>query len=80
MKTTYYPKGVCSSQIDIDIEDGIIQDVTFYNGCEGNLKALSALLTGMEKDRAITLLRGITCGHKSTSCSDQFARALEELD
>ncbi len=79
MKTTYYPQGVCSNRIDLEVENNIIKEVKFYNGCNGNLKAIAALLKGMEKSRAIDLLKGITCNQNSTSCSDQLARALEEM-
>ena len=47
-------------------------------GCNGNLKALGALVEGMTADEAIKRMRGIKCGMKQTSCSDQLARALEE--
>lgn len=74
----YRTKGTCSSEIHFDIEDGKIHNVEFVGGCNGNLKALSALTEGMEAKEAIKKLKGITCGFKDTSCSDQFARALEK--
>ncbi|MDL2205585.1 TIGR03905 family TSCPD domain-containing protein [Eubacteriales bacterium OttesenSCG-928-N13] len=76
----YKTRGTCSSQIDIDVQNGIIQSVQFMNGCNGNLKALSKLVEGMPAQEAIGKLRGIECGMKGTSCADQLARALMEIE
>lgn len=75
---TYITKGVCSRQIEIDIEDGIIINAEFVGGCSGNTQGVCALLRGMSIDEAIARLEGIRCGFKSTSCPDQLARALAE--
>ena len=76
---TYIPQGVCSVQIDYDIEDGRIYNVEYVRGCNGNLKAIGALVEGMKIEDVIKKLRGIECGFKDTSCGDQLARSLEEL-
>ena len=76
MKYTYKTKGVCSSKITFDLEDGIITDIEFTGGCNGNLKAIGKLAEGMEADKLISLLSGNTCGFKSTSCADQLAAAV----
>ncbi len=76
---TYYPKGVCSIQIDYDIDDGKIYNVQYERGCNGNLKAIGALLAGMEVAEVIKKLRGIQCGIKGTSCTDQLAQSLEKI-
>ena len=75
----YKPQGVCSSAIDIEMKDGIIESVKFTGGCNGNLQGISALVEGMSATEAISRLKGIRCGFKSTSCPDQLARALEEM-
>ncbi|MBO5282231.1 MAG: TIGR03905 family TSCPD domain-containing protein [Lachnospiraceae bacterium] len=75
---TYHTKGTCSTAIDFEIEDGIIQSVKFTGGCNGNLQGISALVKGMKAEDAISKLKGIRCGFKSTSCPDQLAHALEE--
>ncbi|MEE0969826.1 MAG: TIGR03905 family TSCPD domain-containing protein [Clostridia bacterium] len=75
-KITYTPKGVCSRQIDIQVEDGIITDAKFMGGCSGNTQGICALVKGMNVDEAIKRLSGIICGMKSTSCPDQLAKAL----
>lgn len=74
----YKTKGVCTSEIHLDIDNEIIQKVDFVRGCPGNLIGISALVTGMKIDDAIEKLRGITCGTKDTSCPDQLSKALEE--
>ena len=74
----YKTKGTCSTQIDIDVEDGIIRHVSFTNGCNGNLQGVSRLVEGMKGEDAIAKLRGIRCGSKSTSCPDQLSYAIEE--
>ncbi len=75
----YMTKGVCSSSIDIELKDGVIDSVIFTGGCNGNLQGISALVKGMTPQEAISKLSGIRCGFKSTSCPDQLARALESM-
>lgn len=73
---TYYPYGVCSQQIDIVLDGDTIVDVTFYGGCNGNLKAISTLIRGMKVDDVAALLEGNTCGPRPTSCADQLVKGL----
>ena len=75
---TYQTRGVCSRQIDLDIENGVIVNAKFTGGCSGNTQGVAALVVGMTVEEAIKRLRGIKCGFKSTSCPDQLAIALEE--
>ncbi len=75
----YQTKGTCSSAIDIEVKDGIIESVKFTGGCNGNLQGISSLVKGMKVEEAISKLKGIKCGFKSTSCPDQLACALESL-
>ena len=78
MNHTYKTKGTCSSQINLDLENGIVKNVQFTGGCNGNLKAIAKLVEGMDAQRVIDLLSGNTWGFKSTSCGDQLACALKE--
>ena len=72
-------KGVCSRQIHFDIDDnGIVHNVSFMGGCNGNLKAIGKLVEGMKAEKVIEILEGNTCGSRSTSCADQLAQALKE--
>ena len=75
---SYQTKGVCSRQIDMDIENGVIVSAKFTGGCSGNTQGVAALVIGMTVEEAIKRLRGIKCGFKPTSCPDQLAVALEE--
>lgn len=72
----YYTKGVCSSEIEFEIEDGVLRNVKFTDGCDGNLQAMSKLVEGMAVTEVIGRLRGIIC-RNGTSCADQLATALE---
>lgn len=74
----YKPQGVCSQLITVELNGDKIKFVEFFGGCDGNLKALSKLVVGMTVAEAIEKLRGITCGYKQTSCSDQLTYALEK--
>ena len=76
---TYATKGTCSTAIDIEVNDGIIESVQFTGGCNGNLKGICALVKGMRVEDAIEKLEGIRCGMKPTSCPDQLAQALKSL-
>lgn len=75
----YQPKGVCSNAIDVEVEDGVIKSVEFTGGCNGNTQGISRLVAGMKVEDAISRLKGIKCGFKSTSCPDQLACALEKM-
>lgn len=78
MKISYTPKGVCSRQINIEVEDGLVINVEYIGGCNGNLKGIGSLVKGMKVDDVIEKLENIKCGNKSTSCPDQLAKALKE--
>ncbi len=75
----YQTKGTCSTAIDIEVNDGIIESVKFTGGCNGNLQGICALVKGMKAEEAISKLKGIRCGFKNTSCPDQLAQALEKM-
>ncbi|MDR0377661.1 MAG: TIGR03905 family TSCPD domain-containing protein [Spirochaetaceae bacterium] len=73
----YKTKGTCSRRITFAIEDGKVRSVSFKGGCEGNLKALSLLVEGMDGRELVNRLKGIRCGRKGTSCADQLAQAVD---
>ena len=75
---TFKTHGVCSQEIRFDVEDNIIKKVDFIGGCAGNSQGVARLVEGMGVDEAIAKLEGIKCGHRSTSCPDQFAKALKQ--
>ena len=72
-------KLVCSKLIDFDLEDGKIHNLKYLGGCNGNLKAIGALLEGATTEFALERLLGINCNGRGTSCTDQFARVLRDV-
>lgn len=76
MLINYHPNGVCSRQMLIQVEDGVVQELQVVGGCHGNLQGISSLVRGMKVDDVIQRLSGIRCGTKGTSCPDQLAQAL----
>ncbi len=76
MDYRYKTAGVCSQEILFSVEDGIVKNVQFIGGCNGNLKGIGLLVEGMEADEVVRRVSGVTCGSKKTSCPDQLANAL----
>lgn len=74
----YQTTGTCAKEIGVIIKDGIIEEVKFVGGCDGNTKGLSSLLKGMKVEEVIGKLQNITCRSKPTSCPDQLAKILEK--
>ena len=54
----------------------MVSHIEFYGGCNGNLKAIAALLEGATVEEIERKLLGNTCGRRPTSCADQFAKAV----
>ena len=79
MQHRYKTSGTCATEIIFEVEDNVVRNVKFVGGCNGNLKAIASLVEGQKIDWVIEKLKGITCGYKGTSCSDQFANALMNL-
>ncbi len=78
MEYKYTTRGTCSREIKFSLEDGIVKNVSFFGGCNGNLQGISRLVEGREATEVIETLKGVKCGFKNTSCPDQLAVALEE--
>ena len=78
MTFTYRTSRTCSRAIEITVEDNIVKHVNFIGGCMGNTQGVARLCEGRTMDEVISLLKGIDCGGKGTSCPDQLAQALEE--
>ena len=77
-KLTFYPQGVCSMMIEIELEGEIIKEVIFTGGCNGNLNGISKLIKGMNAREVIDKLEGTRCGMNETSCPDQLSKALRQ--
>lgn len=80
MILNFKPKGVCSREIKLEINDAdkTIKKVEFTGGCSGNTQGVARLAEGRNVEEIISLLSGIKCGVKNTSCPDQLAQALKE--
>ncbi len=78
-KITYPCVGTCSQRIEIELEAEIIRKVAFTGGCDGNTQGIAALVKGMRIEDAIARLEGIDCRGRGTSCPDQLARALRQV-
>lgn len=76
MRHTYTTRGTCSRQISFDLNGDVVSNVEFVGGCNGNLKAISSLVEGLTVEEIESRVRGIKCGFKTTSCSDQLAIAV----
>lgn len=76
MHYQYKTENTCSTLIDMDINDGVISNVEFTGGCNGNLKAIPILVNGMTADEIADKLSGVICGRRNTSCSDQLSKAV----
>lgn len=74
----YKTKHTCSQVISLDLDGNVVHNVSFRGGCNGNLKAISALVDGWTVEEIESKLTGITCGPRPTSCGDQLAKAVRE--
>lgn len=79
MTKVFKTHGICSRQINIEVENDIVTHVEFIGGCNGNTQGVATLVEGMKVDDVIEKLRGINCNMKGTSCPDQLAEALEQI-
>ena len=75
----YNTKGTCSTQIDLEIEDGVITHCKFHNGCRGNTQGLARMVIGRKADDVKEILRGVPC-RGDTSCPDQLSKAIEAYE
>ena len=76
MQYEYKTSGVCASKIVFEIENGKVDNIRFIGGCSGNTQGVAKLANGRPVEEVISLVQGIRCGMKATSCPDQLACAL----
>ena len=79
MHVKYNTKGTCAVRIEFDVEDGVVKNIAFLGGCDGNHKGIAALVEGQKPEEVAKKLKGITCGRRTTSYPDQLALALEDF-
>ena len=77
MTIQYKTRGVCSRQMNVKLEAGVVKSVEVVGGCHGNLQGIARLVEGMKAEDAIARMEGIRCGNKQTSCPDQLSKALK---
>jgi len=75
---SYKTKGTCSTQIDVELEGNIVKSVQFTGGCPGNLQAIPRLVKGKTVEEVESLLTGVDCRGRGTSCADQLTHAVRE--
>ena len=73
---SYKTRGTCSRSIQFDVVDGVVHDVRFEGGCNGNLKGIGRLVEGMPPQRVVELLEGTSCGPRCR-VPIQLAQALK---
>lgn len=78
MEYIYRTKDTCSTLIKFDIDGEIIRNVEFTGGCSGNLQAIQRLVEGLTVTQIEDKCKGIQCGRRPTSCTDQLAIAARE--
>lgn len=71
----YRTSNTCSQLISLDLDGDKVYNISFYGGCNGNLKAIPILVDGWTVEQIEEKLSGIECGMRKTSCSDQLAKA-----
>ena len=76
MRCEYRAENTCAQLIRFDIDGNTVSNISFYGGCNGNLKAISRLLEGSTVEEIENKLLGNTCGRRPTSCADQLAKAV----
>ena len=73
-----YPRGVCPTELEFDLEGDRVTNIRFHGGCNGGLKTIASLIDGWTVDQIAEKLEGVTCGPKSTSCSNELVRELKK--
>lgn len=78
---SFKPQHVCSREINVVVENGIVKDVRFVGGCPGNTIGVASLAKGRKAEDVIALLEHVECprsGPYKTSCPQELAKALKE--
>ncbi len=78
MDYSYKTSGTCSRSITFSINDGVLSNVSFEGGCQGNLRGIARLVEGMKTEEVEKRLKGTSCCGKPTSCPDQLAKAIRQ--
>lgn len=76
----FHPKGTCSREMLISYDGDTITDLKVIGGCHGNLQGIAALVKGRKIEEVCQVLSGIDCHGRGTSCPDQLAKALKQIE
>ncbi|MDR3259054.1 MAG: TIGR03905 family TSCPD domain-containing protein [Fusobacteriaceae bacterium] len=80
MKEYFKTSGICPKEIGVDLdENGVINEVEFVGGCEGNTHGIQNLIKGEKAETISKKLKGIDCRGKGTSCPDQLSQILDKI-
>lgn len=78
MKYIYKPVGTCSTKIEFDINNSVVSNIKFTNGCNGNLQGIASFAEGLTASEIAKKCAGIKCGFKNTSCPNELSKAVLE--
>lgn len=73
----YKTEGVCASEIQFDVVNGRVCNVSFTGGCQGNTQGVGALAEGMAIEDVANRLSGIDC-RNGASCPNELAKAAKK--
>ena len=79
MTYTYKTKGTCSTNIELEVEDGIVRNIAFWGGCNGNLQGLSRLVAGMPVKEDVPLPAPTSCVRHCTRWDIDSAALIEDV-
>lgn len=78
MHYIYKTHDTCATKIEFDLNEGIVTNVEFTGGCNGNLQAIPVLIDGLKAEDVIKKISEIRCGNRTTSCAGQLAEGLSQ--
>lgn len=71
--------GVCPKKLMYKInDDNSITGITFFGGCNGNLKAISEILENYPANEIVNKFKHIECGKKGTSCIQELCKSIDK--
>lgn len=70
--------GVCPIELEVILNNGIVNGCRFVGGCDGQGKALNALIAGQTAEWVVLKLKDVKCGKKKTSCAAELAQIVQD--
>lgn len=67
-------QGVCPKKLKVTFYKDKLMNFEFEGGCQGNLKALSKITSGMNINDFIDMFDDLTCGKRDTSCMNELVK------